>query len=354
MFEDPPKHSAAEAIARLEALSVRVKIISGDTPLVVRHLVETLGLPRRDLLTGAEIDELNELALGTRVHEVDLFARVTPDQKVRIIRALQAGGHTVGFMGDGINDAPAIRTADVGVSVDDATDIARAAADIVLLDSDLGVLADGVHEGRRTYANIMKYVRMGTSSNFGNMLSMALSSIIIPFLPLTPVQVLLNNLLYDTSETGIPFDRVEPQEVAEPHAWDMASVLRFTLVMGPLSSLFDIAIFAILLLGFGADPATFRTAWFVEIDHDADSGDLHHSDRTARIDQPAASVSDCHVARCACGRMGFHADSPGSRNRLCSLVLAADRVDRRSRRRLSDRRRGRQRLCHAGLCRKIC
>lgn len=264
LFEDPPKKSAAEAIARLHSLGVQVKIVSGDSAIVVRHLVDALKLPSRGMLTGSEIEELNELALASRVGEVDVFARVSPDQKVRIIRALQTRGQTVGFIGDGINDAPAIRAADAGVSVDQATDVARAAADMIMLEPDLGVLADGVQEGRRTFANIMKYVRMGTSSNFGNMLSMAAASVFIPFLPLTPVQVLLNNLLYDISETGIPFDRVEPQETAAPHHWDMSAVLRFTLVMGPLSSLFDMATFAILLLVFAAGPETFRTAWFVE------------------------------------------------------------------------------------------
>jgi Mg2+-importing ATPase len=264
LFEDPPRQSAAGAIAQLQSLGVRLKIVSGDTPAVVRHLVDTLQLPSRGLLTGAELAELSDGVLASRVEEVDVFARVTPDQKVRIIAALQANRHSVGFLGDGINDAPAIRAADVGISVDQATDVARAAADMIMLAPDLGVLADGVEEGRRTYANIMKYVRMGTSSNFGNMLSMAASSVFIPFLPLTPVQVLLNNLLYDVSETGIPFDRVEPDDIREPHAWDMSAVLRFTFIMGPLSSLFDMATFAILILGFGADPQTFRTAWFVE------------------------------------------------------------------------------------------
>ncbi|WP_135467862.1 magnesium-translocating P-type ATPase [Crenalkalicoccus roseus] len=264
VFEDPPKPSAAAAIARLRAAGVRVKIVSGDAAPVLRHLVATLRLPARGMLTGAEIARLSDAALAGRVQRTDLFARVSPDQKTRIIRALQARGHTVGFLGDGINDAPAIRAADAGLSVEGATDVARAAADLILLAPDLGVVADGVAEGRRTYANVMKYVRMGTSSNFGNMLSMAVASLFIPFLPLTPVQVLLNNLLYDLSETGIPFDRVDPAEAARPHGWDMGAVWRFTLVMGPLSSAFDLATFAVLLLGFGTSPEVFRTAWFVE------------------------------------------------------------------------------------------
>jgi len=263
-FEDPPKPSAAAAIARLAGLGVKVKVISGDAAPVLRHLVQALNLPVRGLLTGEEIAKLTDAALSARVETTDLFARVSPDQKARVIRALQARGHVVGFLGDGINDAPAIRTADCGLSVADASDVARAAACMILLEQDLGVVADGVAEGRRTYANIQKYIRMGTSSNFGNMLSMAAASLFIPFLPLTPVQVLLNNLLYDISELGIPFDAVDEAETAEPHGWDMAAVLRFTLVMGPLSSLFDIATFALLRLGFDAPPEMFHTAWFVE------------------------------------------------------------------------------------------
>lgn len=263
-FEDPPKPSAAAAIARLAALGVRVKVISGDAAPVLRHLVQALGLPAGELLTGEEIARLSDAALAVQVEATDLFARVSPDQKARVIRALQSRGHTVGFLGDGINDAPAIRTADCGLSVADASDVARAAACMILLEQDLGVVADGVAEGRRTYANIQKYIRMGTSSNFGNMLSMAAASLFIPFLPLTPVQVLLNNLLYDISELGIPFDEVDEAETAAPHGWSMAAVLRFTLVMGPLSSLFDIATFALLRIGFDAPPEMFHTAWFVE------------------------------------------------------------------------------------------
>ncbi len=261
---DPPKASAAPAVARLAAAGVRVKVVSGDHDAVVRHLVKALAIPARGLLTGAQIAKMTEGALAARVEHVDLFARVSPDQKTRIIRALQARGRTVGFIGDGVNDAPAIRAAEVGISVEGATDVARSAADMIMLSQDLGVLADGVEEGRRTFANILKYVRMGTSSNFGNMLSMALASLILPFLPLLPVQILLNNLLYDLSEIGIPFDRVDRDDLARPRGWDMAGILRFTLVMGALSSLFDVTTFAVLWRVFHADPELFRTAWFVE------------------------------------------------------------------------------------------
>ena len=263
-FADPPKPSAAAAVVRLAALGIRTKIVSGDAAPVVQHLVEALGIPAEGLLTGEEIAEMDDLALAARVERVDLYARVSPEQKRRVILALKARGHTVGFIGDGINDAPAIHAADAGISVEGATEVARAAADLILLAPDLGVLADGVAEGRRTYANVMKYVRMGTSSNFGNMLSMAVASLVIPFLPLLPAQILLNNLLYDLSEMGIPFDAVDPEDLAQPHGWDMQAVQRFTLVMGPLSSIFDLATFALLFWGFAASPEAFRTAWFVE------------------------------------------------------------------------------------------
>lgn len=264
VFSDPPKPDAAIAIAGLRDLGIGLKIISGDHAAVVQHVAAAVGLPHARALTGADIADLSDIALAARIDEVDIFARVDPDQKTRIIRALQRRGHVVGFMGDGVNDAPAIRAAHVGLSVEGATDIARAAADMILLATDLTVLGNGVREGRRTFANILKYVRMGTSSNFGNMLSMALASVVLPFLPLLPIQILLNNLVYDLSEIGIPFDDVDADAVEMPHTWDMRSILRFTVVMGALSSLFDIATFVILLKVFHADAATFQTGWFVE------------------------------------------------------------------------------------------
>lgn len=263
-FADPPREDAAASVARLRSLGVRIKILSGDALPVVRHIARQVGLLDGKALTGEDVAAMDGAALIQAVEDVDLYARLAPDQKRRVIQALKAHGHTVGFMGDGINDAPAIRAADAGLSVEGATEVARAAADLILLDASLMVLADGVEEGRRTYANVMKYVRMGTSSNFGNMLSMAVASLAIPFLPLLPAQVLLNNLLYDLSEIGIPFDSVSSEEVAAPHAWDMRQMLRFTFVMGALSSVFDIATFAMLRLVFDAGPEVFRTAWFVE------------------------------------------------------------------------------------------
>jgi Mg2+-importing ATPase len=264
IFADPPKADAAHAVADLAALRIRLKVISGDQAAVVQHVARAVGLAHENILTGAEIAKLTDAGLAAKVEQTELFARVDPDQKKRIIDALRKRGHVTGFLGDGINDAPAIHAAHVGLSVDSATDVARAAADMILLSSDLNVLAEGVREGRRTFANILKYVRMGTSSNFGNMLSMALASLVLPFLPLLPLQILLNNLLYDLSEIGIPFDSVDAEDTARPHAWDMAAILRFTIVMGVVSSLFDAATFLILLKGFGAGAAQFQTGWFLE------------------------------------------------------------------------------------------
>ncbi|MBC9881800.1 magnesium-translocating P-type ATPase [Bradyrhizobium sp. INPA01-394B] len=263
-FADPPKPTAAAAIARLAASGIRLKILSGDDPVVVQRLAGLVGLNPARVLSGAEIAELSDEALAVQVRSVDAFGRLAPDQKSRIVKALQVGGEVVGFLGDGINDAPALKVADVGLSVDGATGVAQAAADMILLASDLEVVADGVEEGRRTFANILKYVRMGASSNFGNMLSMAAASIALPFLPMLPTQILLNNLLYDLSELGIPFDRVSARATAQPQVWSMSRLVRFAAIMGPLSSIYDFLTFGALLYLFKASPEEFRTAWFVE------------------------------------------------------------------------------------------
>ncbi|MBR0943603.1 Mg2+-importing ATPase [Bradyrhizobium japonicum] len=264
VFADPPKQDAASAIEALTSLGITVKILSGDHGAVVSHVARSVGLQSDRIMTGVEISGLTDAALVARVDNIDLFARIDPDQKRRIIAALRHRHHVVGFMGDGVNDAPAIHAAHVGISVTGATEVARAAADLILLAPDLSVLAAGVREGRRTFANILKYVRMGTSSNFGNMLSMALASIVLPFLPLLPLQILLNNLIYDLSEIGIPFDEVDREDLAQPEAWNMASILRFTIIMGIVSSVFDVITFAVLLKLFEANAAQFQTGWFVE------------------------------------------------------------------------------------------
>ncbi|HWA62871.1 MAG TPA: magnesium-translocating P-type ATPase [Caulobacteraceae bacterium] len=263
-FSDPPKASAPAAVARLAALGVRVVVLSGDDPVVVGRLAKLVGLRADQVIAGADVARIGIDALPVQARATDVFARLTPDQKVRIVRALRASGEVVGFMGDGVNDAPGLKAADVGLSVDGATGVARAAADMILLDADLGVVADGVEEGRRTFANILKYVRMGASSNFGNMLSMAAASLFLPFLPMLATQILLNNLLYDLSEIGIPFDRVRPVDIARPQTWRMADIARFAAVMGPLSSAFDLATFAMLRLHFHSAAEVFRTGWFLE------------------------------------------------------------------------------------------
>ena len=263
-FADPPKPSAAAAVARLDAAGIRLKILSGDDPVVVKRLAGLVGLSADCVLSGPDIAKLSDAALAVQVRSVDAFGRLTPDQKSRLIRALQAGGAIVGYMGDGINDAPALKAADIGLSVEGAAGVAQASADMIMLESDLGVIADGVEEGRRTFANILKYIRMGASSNFGNMLSMAATALFLPFLPMLPTQILLNNLLYDISEIGIPFDGVRPEAVAQPQVWNMRALIRFAAVMGPLSSAFDLLTFGGLLLVFHVSPPEFRTAWFLE------------------------------------------------------------------------------------------
>jgi Mg2+-importing ATPase len=263
-FADPPKQTAGEALKRLAAAGVRVKVLSGDDPLVVARIAGLVGLNTASVLAGPALAMLSDEALAARVQSVDLYGRLTPDQKVRVVRALQARGETVGFLGDGVNDAPGIRMADVGLSVDGATGVARAAADMILLAPDLNVVAGGVEEGRRTFANILKYVRMGSSSNFGNMLSMAAASLFLPFLPLLATQILLNNLLYDLSEVGIPFDTVGSSDLSRPQRWNMHGIVRYAGIMGPLSSAFDGITFLVLLIGFQVAAPEFRTAWFLE------------------------------------------------------------------------------------------
>jgi P-type Mg2+ transporter len=263
-FLDPPKESAKGALAGLAADRVAVKIVTGDNELVTQHIFAQLGLPVTGVLTGAEIQQLGDQALSARVEQVNLFCRVTPAQKNRVILALKQRGHVVGYLGDGINDAPSLHSADVSISVDSAVDVAKAAADMILLERDLGVLHAGVLEGRRTFGNIMKYIMMGTSSNFGNMFSMAGASLFLPFLPMLPVQILLNNLLYDISELPIPLDRVDDDYLSRPRHWDMKFIRNFMLIVGPVSSIFDFLTFYIMLAVFHAGEALFHTGWFIE------------------------------------------------------------------------------------------
>ncbi|HEY2190419.1 MAG TPA: magnesium-translocating P-type ATPase [Caldimonas sp.] len=263
-FIDPPKPGAAAALAALAKSGVKVKIVSGDSELVTQHLCGLLKLPVAGVLTGREIAAMDDVTLRARVERTTLFCRTNPAQKNRIILALKARGHVVGYLGDGINDAPPLRSADVGLTVDSAADVAREVADMVMLEHDLGVLHEGVLEGRRTFGNVMKYIMMGTSSNFGNMLSMAGASLFLPFLPMLPTQILLNNILYDLSEAAIPLDQVDASDLRRPRTLDMRFIRRYMALFGVISSLFDALTFWLLLRVLHADETLFRTGWFVE------------------------------------------------------------------------------------------
>jgi len=263
VFLDPPKADAAESLRRLAGLGITVKIATGDNAVVAGKVCGDLGLDATATLSGPEIAALDDAQLSAAADRATIFARVSPEQKARVVRLLRRS-HVVGFLGDGVNDALALHAADVGLSVDTAADVAKDAADVVLLEKDLGVLADGVAEGRRIFANTIKYVLMGTSSNFGNMFSAAAASAVLPFLPMLPGQILLNNLLYDSSQLAIPTDHVDAEQVAAPAHWDIAFIRRFMLFFGPISSLFDLLTFWLMLHVFHAGPALFRTGWFVE------------------------------------------------------------------------------------------
>ncbi len=288
-FLDPPKETSAEAITALQMHGVTVKILTGDNELVSRKICKEVGLPLEHVLTGAKVEAMTDVELADAAEETTLFVRLSPAHKQRIIHALQSRDHVVGFMGDGINDSPALRAADVGISVDTAVDIAKEAADAILLEKSLMVLEEGVLEGRRVFANILKYVRMGASSNFGNMFSVLGASLWLPFLPMAPIQILTNNLLYDFSQVPIPTDAVDPEQVARPRPWSIKEISRFILFIGPCSSVFDYTTYALMWFLFkcsnlhlmpppelaalfahitGPDStyaaALFQTGWFVE------------------------------------------------------------------------------------------
>ncbi len=263
-FSDRPKAGAAFALERLDALGVQVKVITGDNPVVASRVCDELGLASGDVISGTELSEMSDDELRARIPTTRVFARVTPEQKSRVIRTQRQLGVDVAFLGDGVNDAVALHDADVGISVQGATEVATDAADIVLLDKDLGVLADGVVEGRRIFANTIKYVLMATSSNVGNMFSAAGASAFLSYLPMLPGQILLNNLLYDLSQTAIPTDHVDAEQLARPSAWNVAFIRRFMIVFGPISSVFDFITFWVMLRVLDAGVDEFRTGWFVE------------------------------------------------------------------------------------------
>jgi len=265
-FLDPPKDTALEAIAKLRNNGVETKILTGDSELVTKKICKIVGLPTKGILLGNEIEELSDEELSERVESTTIFAKLLPYHKERIIKALQKNGHVVGFLGDGINDTSALKVSDVGISVDTAVDVAKESSDIILLKKSLLVLNEGVIEGRKVFGNIDKYIKMAASSNFGNMFSVVGASIFLPFLPMLPVQILINNLLYDLSQTTIPTDNVDEEYLTKPRKWQMESIKRFILFIGPISSIFDYTTYFIMLYVFNAwsNPHLFQTGWFVE------------------------------------------------------------------------------------------
>ncbi len=267
-FLDPPKESTAPALEALAANGVAVKVLTGDNDLVTAKICREVGLEQQGMLLGNDVERMSDAELAAVVETHNVFAKLTPAHKERIVRMLKANGHVVGFMGDGINDAPALRTADIGISVDTAVDIAKEAADIILLEKSLMVLEEGVIEGRKTFANMLKYIKMTSSSNFGNVFSVLVASAFIPFLPMLPMHLLVQNLLYDISQIAIPFDNVDEELLTQPQRWNPGDIGRFMLFFGPISSVFDIATYAIMWFVFGADKpemqTLFQSGWFIE------------------------------------------------------------------------------------------
>ena len=266
IFTDPPKKDAHEAINKLKEMGVEVKILTGDNELVAKTICDELKVPVKKLVSGSDLMQMSWTEIKKIVEETTIFARITPEQKLDIIKALKANGHVVGFGGDGVNDAPALYEADVGISVDTAVDVSKEAADIVLLEKDLLVLSDGIKEGRRIFGNTIKYILMGTSSNFGNMFSAAAASVFLPFLPMAAMQILFMNLLYDVANMTLPTDNVDEEYIKAPARWDIKFVRKYTLFFGPFSSLYDFLTYGIMLFIFGAatNPALFQSGWFVE------------------------------------------------------------------------------------------
>jgi Mg2+-importing ATPase len=263
-FLDPPKPTARKTIEVLRKLGIELKVLTGDNDLVTKKICSEVGLDIKGLLTGIQLEKMTDDELKQAVKTTTVFARLSPMQKERVIHALHRNNHTVGYLGDGINDAPALKAADVGISVNNAVDIAKESADLILLQKNLMVLRDGVLEGRRVFGNIFKYIKMGASSNFGNMFSMAGSCIILPFLPMYPIQIILNNLLYDTSQVAIPTDDVDEEYLLKSRSWNINYIMKFMMFFGPLSSVFDYLTWGVLLFVYHANQATFATCWFLE------------------------------------------------------------------------------------------
>ena len=263
-FSDVPKKDLGEALNKFEKLGVRIKIITGDNELVAQKIARDAGFIFKGLMLGSQIEKMNDEDLSSHVWGADIFARVTPSQKTRIIKALKRGGHTVGYLGDGVNDAPALHMSDVGISVNTGVDVAKDAASIVLLRKSLDVIAEGITQGRITFNNTIKYILMGTSSNFGNMVSASAASVFLPFLPMTPAQILLTNIMYDASQLTIPSDCVDADQIVRPKSWDIKYIKRFMLVFGPISTVYDFITFGLMYFVFNARGSFFQTGWFVE------------------------------------------------------------------------------------------
>jgi len=265
-FLDPPKPTAKDTIIELERLGIALKVLTGDNDLVTKKICGDLGINVMNLITGEELEKMNDADLCKSVETTNVFARLSPLQKERIIRSLRKNKHVVGYLGDGINDAPALKSSDVGISVNNAVDVAKESADIILLRKSLTVLQDGVVEGRKVFGNILKYVKMSSSSNFGNMLSMTGGSIFLPFLPMEPIQILLNNFLYDLSQVSIPTDEVDKEYILKARPWNVGYIKKFMVIIGPISSIYDFLTYGIMLFIFHAanNPELFHTGWFIE------------------------------------------------------------------------------------------
>ncbi|HSY77485.1 MAG TPA: HAD-IC family P-type ATPase, partial [Bacteroidia bacterium] len=267
-FLDPAKPSAKPAIEELHKLGITLKVLTGDNDTVTKKICKDVGIPINNILLGKDLESMEDDSLLEKIDDITIFAKLSPSQKSRVIKALQAKGHTVGFLGDGINDAGALRDADVGISVDTAVDIAKESADIILLEKDLMVLRKGVKYGRRTFGNIIKYIKMTASSNFGNMFSVVGASALLPFLPMLPAQIIILNLMYDISQISIPWDKMDEEFIKKPQEWNAGGIAKFMLYIGPISSIFDYATFGLMWYVFKANSTVhesmFQSAWFIE------------------------------------------------------------------------------------------
>jgi Mg2+-importing ATPase len=267
-FLDPPRPDVAQTLKDIYAAGIEIKVLTGDSPLVAQRICKLVGMKSEGLISGPDIENMPDEELKTAAKKNNIFARLAPMQKQRVVMALRSSGNVVGYMGDGVNDAPSLRNADVGISVDSATDIAKESSDIILLEKSLSVLKEGIYEGRRIYGNIMKYMKMALSSNFGNVFSVLVASIFLPFLPMMPIQILIQNLIYDISQITIPWDNVDPEFIVSPKRWDMRGLSRFMNTLGITSSIFDVATFLSLwfILGYNNPDKQifFQTGWFIE------------------------------------------------------------------------------------------